>query len=532
MADCFQDQLKKFPWSPERAAALFKAAKEQYFDQGKGLEEAINGLSAQTGLRREVIAQGIASLKGVSRKMTDEMWLKQRQRRVMEQQAKSYVSQLGRSSVSKAIGTALNVPRRVATIGHFTVFPKTHLADLLFTDPKTFGTTFARSLKLATKSGIVEHEQRMTAMKLDSDYTKALRAGLDVEPGSGYGAFRGARQEILGTAKETRSAMAFDELRAARFGIFKNAIEKLSPEERASVDNLKPIAEVVNNQTGAATIKSKLGRTLTKFLFAPRLFPAQVRATFVDPYRAFVNGVVDRGNASPGDLVAARVVGRRIATLALAYTGTLAAEAGYSWATGDKKNMPNILDPGRSDWLRPRLFGHAIPVSPTVELLRLPFRMAYIGSKLGPAEAAKVPANYLLGRQNPALAIGEEIATGREPYQMLSDYARPLPFRGALGTPKAGKYSPQMGWTEFLGQKMPIPVATVSREVYDEMREQGMNHIDAKTWIHALALGAITGTAGYEATPVREYQSKAYKKVVPPGQQGWLQQMAATLNRR
>src|SRR5262245_33121952 len=238
MAKCFQDDIKEFPWTPERMASLWTEAK-RLIDNGADLEETTKSLSASLGLRREVILDALARRpKGVSRAMTQEMWERQANRRSVENQARAMVSEMQTPQWRKTASTITSIPRRVLTVGHFTVFPKTHMGDLLLTDPKTFLRTFGRSMRLISREGIAQHQQRMLAMTLDPDYGAAVRAGVDVQPGGGeMGGFRGATKEMLGSAKEKRSAMAFDELRLARFQIFKNAMSKLAPEER-TIDNL------------------------------------------------------------------------------------------------------------------------------------------------------------------------------------------------------------------------------------------------------------------------------------------------------
>lgn len=499
---CFQDQLKRFPWTPERVASLWKAAKENYIDKGATFEDTVHGLSADTGLKREIIVQGLTKPKGAGRVATEEMWLKQRARRIVEQQARTMVAEMNRGSFSRLAEDIANIPRKVATVGHFTVFPKTHLSDLLFTDPKVYLRTFKDSMNLSTRGGIIAHEQRILRMKVDPDYNAAVRAGLDVEIGGGFSKFRGATKEVLGSAKESRSAMAFDELRFARFDVFKKALKLLGEDERNN-DNLKAIAEVVNNKTGAATIRSSLGKLLTKFLFAPRLLPAQFRSTFVDPVRA-IKTFAHRASATPGELVAARFVTRRMATLASVYTATLAAEAAYSSLTGDKKNQPNLTNINRSDWLRLKLFGYGVPMSPTVEFLKLPIQMVYAMANARPGEnrfiqGGKKALSFIVGRQNPLYAGIEEALTGQNPGS-----GRPTPFPGLLGSAKETLSKPRETYTEFLGEKMPIPVAGLVRELYDEMREQGLSHPDAKTWIQSLVSSTVSGVTGYHFASTHE----------------------------
>ena len=523
MAKCFQDEIKDFPWTRERLAALWSAAKPM-IDNGATLQEVTKGLSSSLGLRQEVVLDALSRKpKGVSRAVTQEMWERQTARRTVENQARQMVSQMNTPGWQKAVSSVVNAPRRLATVGHWGVFPKSHAGDMLLTNPIQWAKLYGRSLAQAPFTRGVAHEQRMIAMEIDPDFKGAVRAGLDVQPGGGQvGAFTREGQDIFGKQKPTSpTSRAFDELRFARFQIWKKQISEMSPEEKADLPGMRQLADVINHPTGATAIKSKLGQLMSKFLFAPRLLPAQIQAAYSDPARAmatFAKAYVGRGNASAAELTAARFVGRRLVTLAGSYTAILAAETAYASYTGDERLRPNLTDPGGTGWLRPKLAfsrsgpGYAVPISPTVELWKLPFQAVYAAATAKKDErpelkAAEVVAKYAINRQNPALAVGEEAAFGKQP-----GTGRPVPF-AALPSPRFGeegaqdlatRYKPALDWKEYLGTKMPIPLASLSHELYDEMRSQGIDHPTAKMWIQAGVISAMSGATGYHFTESRE----------------------------
>jgi hypothetical protein len=506
---CFQDQIKKFPWTRERLAALAKLARPLMDKKGATLEEVVNQLSAMTGLKPELIVKGISIRpKGLPRNITDEMWQVQNNRRAIEKQAHILATEWGTPAALKTARTIIDAPRRVAVWGHFTVFAKTHLADMLFTNPKAYLTAFGKMLALTTKSGQVAHAQRLLRMTIDPGYKEALRAGMDIEPGGGFReAFRTETQETTGSIKQKRNAMAFDELRMARFGIWKNTVAKLAAEERTPED-LKVVAEVINNATGASTLKYGFGKLLSRFLFAPRLFPAQFRAAYRDPIRAVYKAWFDRKNATPAELLASRYVIRRFTTLMVAYHAGLAAETAYSWATGDDRFKPNLTDPNRTDWLRYKLFGYSIPgLSPTIEMLRLPVRMFYAMAGARPGQsrlhsAGNVLEDYLVGRLNPVVGLGTELVTGQQigtgrPLELKIPFTDTA-FSGVVDLFKQQTSQlPPVKWTEFLGGKVMIPVANFSHELFDELRSNGLSFPDAKTWIQTLAIAGPEAITGY-----------------------------------
>ncbi len=374
------------------------------------------------------------------------------------------------------------------------------------------------------------HEMRLAETFTDTDpaYVLAKRAGLDVKPGGGEAGYF-AKETVEATGQKSpakRTALAFDELRMTRFRIFKKELQRLSPEERGDIDQVKALADVINHDTG--TVKQK--SAVTRWLFlSPRLLPAQAAHVFYDIPRALIQtGFGARyADAAP----AMRYVARKTAILASAYTAVMAANEGYYLATGDKKFKPNFV-PGRSDWLRPKVAGYSIPISPTVEMLKVPIQMLAAARSVRTGQSALGEALYkamqtALGRQNPLWALTEQILFGEEP-----GTGRPTPFPGILHTAAPKATAPKQTWTEFLGSKIPIPAANLIHEIYDEMRTGGMSHPDAKAWAGALAKSIPEAITSYHATKVREdfgFPTKVINKGEPGYQQYKAQHAMATM---
>lgn len=537
---CNQSQIKKFPWTPERARALMNEALQDFFYKGKDFSETINGLSARHGIKREIIAEGLQAAKGVPRRLTDEMWALNRQKRVVENAARRFTTEFNKPGWQKKAEALANVPRRVVLSGHFAAFTKSHLSDQLFYNPKYYANNFTKSWSLINKDKAQaqldrEIDQMQHGTEDKAIYDAGIRSGLNVSPGGGgnVGKFRTETTEAIGTPKETRSAMAFDRLRLTRYGIWKNEYNRLSPEERdmnnpQAREGLQALAHVINNDTGTTAVRSKV----LNFLFlAPRLFPAQLAHSFVDiPKALWQTGMGFKYNeAAP----AMRYVARKTAILAGTYTGMMAANEGLGIAVNaaqGKKLLtpndftPNIGSPERRDWLRPKLFGFGVPISPTVELLKVPIQMiaAARAARQGEsplAEALLRGLDVVLGRQNPLFAIIEQAALGQE-----TGTGRPLPkfFGHEIGfaTQAEGPTHPRQTWTEFLGSKMPIWMANYSHEVYDEMREQGMDHASGKAWIEAMTRGTLEFITSYHGVRSRE-DFGFPTKMVEKGQPGY-----------
>jgi len=68
---CNQKQIKKFPWTIERAAALFREARTDFIEKGvTDFNKIVDGLSASHNLKREIIIKGLSEPKGIGKRLT------------------------------------------------------------------------------------------------------------------------------------------------------------------------------------------------------------------------------------------------------------------------------------------------------------------------------------------------------------------------------------------------------------------------------------------------------------------------------
>ena len=115
---CNQKQIKKFPWTIERSLALFKEARTNYTEKGiTDFNQIVDGLSANHNLKREIIIEGLASSRGVSRKLTNDMWVKQQDARRVANTAKAAVRELDKGKFVKGLNFVINAPRRITLAG-------------------------------------------------------------------------------------------------------------------------------------------------------------------------------------------------------------------------------------------------------------------------------------------------------------------------------------------------------------------------------------------------------------------------------
>lgn len=510
---CNQDDLKKFPWTPKRVAALYKDARDNYISKGvTDFPSIVKGMSAQYGIKPEIIVKGLSRPEGSVRRVTDEMWLKGQRQRLIEQQARAMVPQMETPQWKQTAGKIANFPRSVTLFGHFAAFTKSHLSDQLFYNPAEYKKNFTQSWHLLTKEGRVAHEQELASLFNDADprYVAAKRSGLDNQAGGG-GSFIRETKEVTGESKPKspkRVDMAFDQLRMTRQRIWNKEWDHLTPEERATPDELKDLASVINHDTGTAA------RSNAAFRFAflsPRLFPAQLAHVFKDiPGSLVKTGMGFKWNeAAP----AARYVARKTAILVGAQAAILAANEGVYLATKDDRFKPNLTKL-QYDFLRPRIGGYSVPISPTVELAKVPFTMIAAGMRAKEGDsrllmALREGAKTVVGRQNPLFSIAEEATFGQNPIT-----GQPVPkemptvTKVVMGESKPSAKKQPQSWGEYLGAKMPIPMANYAREFYDELQNQGVAKDKAAAIIKSAVTGTIELLTSYHLSPTHDQQPK------------------------
>jgi hypothetical protein len=220
---------------------------------------------------------------------------------------------------------------------------------------------------------------------------------------------------------------------------------------------------------------------------------------------------------------AMRYVARKTAILASAYTGIMAANTGIGLATRDKRFMPNWGQEGigKTNWLRPKVFGYSIPISPTIELLKLPAQMIAAGAAARKGDNKTLVAltrglRTIVGRQNPIWDWAQEALFGQD-----VGSGRPTPFPGITGKTEPTKAHPKMDWVEYAGTKLPIPLANYVQEFVDESVSHGMHPQTAKEWVKMMIVPTIEGVTSYHLSPTHEPHvesevAKQIKKLTQP----------------
>lgn len=498
MKPCFPSQLQEFPFKQEDIADIWRWAKTRYIDKGASFEDTIHGMSSDLGLRKEHVAQAFLSPK-VARTITNDVWLKMQRRRDTINYAQRVVESLNDSSLLHKIHQAYNIPRSALTFGHGGVFPMTHMGQYLFIPSRwaTFLKTSANAWRFMSPK---QYEIAIQRHLADPDYIMARRASKSVDP----------LQPTVGIlnnskGKSTWTDRGFNSLKIARLDLFKQEFHKLPIEER-TLENAKPIMSVIDAGTGEVNL-GKAGQFMGTTFFAPKLIPARFKASIIDPIKA-AKTFGNWKNASAGERQAARIVMKQQAQTVAFYGAALALNQGLNIAFGSKDKV-NFTDPSKGDWLAFKIGGLSIrPPNALIEVLRLtggmiaPFTKTRkeLRGEQPEAVAAHRVADYLRYKLHPTIRVGLEGTTGTDLF------GRKLPFTGLREsltgeTPKVTPKKPEVGVTEYVLGKGPIPAGGAAREFYDMLREEGMSHADAKAWIRAISVGLIEseGISAHEA---------------------------------
>ncbi len=505
---CFPSQVKKADvdkaLTPERVSAIWKYAKANYIDKGANLEATLTGVSADTGLPREWVAQAFAKPKAL-RTVTNEAYKLQEQRRTVLQDAKNYVVTADTPGAIKLIATLTSVPRRVLTLGHGPVFPVTHALDLAGSEPAAYFKSVGNAWKFASK---VEHAKAMDSLRNNDLYPDARKAGLVVKPEQGP-------QGILsgGSGSTSWARRSWDALKVTRMSLFEDRVNSLPASERTP-EALKNIASQINHSTGAMSAGEWGFGTVGRGMFAPQLTASKIAKTVVDPVKTAVTyGKVMAGQEVP--FAERNIANLRVkqATKAVAsLAGLLAVNQGFLIASGDKDRV-NFTDPSRGDWLRPKAFGHTLNLRGTSELIRLLGNVIAVSQmskqdRRGDSKTDKVRdavAKYAQYKLDPAVQLVGEAALQED------TFGRPLPFSSEQGSKSKPKYTVP----EYVLSKGPIYLGGATKEIYDGLREHGLSAHDTMSLLRALkdnpeilAEGAAVGAGEFLGGGIQKSRPK------------------------
>ena len=184
-----------------------------------------------------------------------------------------------------------------------------------------------------------------------------------------------------------------------------------------------------------------------------------------------------------------------------------------------------MTDPTKADWLKFKVAGKEVVADGgLLDPLRLIGQIVVTGDIFmdkawrGESGAGKIGSDlwkYYRGKMNPSLGLVLDEVTGR-------DFSgRPLPQgKTAFGmgtdieeTDKKPKYT----WAEWLSQQGPIPISGGFKVAYDEMRKEGMSHMDAMKLLKGAAISVLGLTGAHISDDHTAEMDQADAKPGPKG---------------
>jgi hypothetical protein len=481
---------------------MWKWVKENAIDHGMLLEQARD-------VRPEWINEFFAARKTPFKRLTDEAWTRQANRRNIQTQAKHLVSSQNASLLERAFDGLIAGPRYVTTGAgfHSVVFPFTHAGALLLNPWKW--RAFAR-LAIHTWKNLnpAEAEILRDTMARAPRFTLAKRSLLDLTT---HG---------METGGGKASARTWAALLETRFRLWNAAMDRhttpeMSPENVESIG--RELAVWANHATGSGKGLLTANKYLSSAFFGPKLTQSYWNRLVGDPV-TMLNTFVNWKNASAGEKVVAMQRLKGGMTAATTYTAMLLANQQFLAATGQKDQI-NWGDPSQSDWLafkwggfhwgipgamhseikligqivaaqmmKPddfRKVGMMVPQGKVSESKMLSLRGEYIARQL---------LGYAENKATPLYGLGKEIVTGH------GFTGRPLPWSSDKGDAK----HPPESWGEYAWSRTPIPLSAGAGYIYDQLRNAGASVKDASMWMRAAMVSGVSALTGIEPKAVKD----------------------------
>lgn len=450
---CYEYQVKDSGQDdPEVAKAFWNEAKTGLAN-GLSPEDVISQMSEKSGLQHETIARILTQNKHL-RSLTTEAWAHQAAITRLRSNARSIIRDSDRSSLGKMFSKVWESPRALLTIGHGGVIPFTHMKDSLYAigEQKIFTDAVKRAYSYATKTGgDARWRADMAALKSQRLYNFADRAGLNVR----------VETQPHGIGKNWWTKKSFDALKPARLEIFSKYWDAV-PREAKSLDLAKAIALDVNHATGTIKpISPTASKVTSALMFAPQLRFAKYMTAFVDPIKFLVKG----GKASAAERYASGIAAKRWAKITALNLSILAVNQAFNQYVLGNKEKINWTDWSKADWLRMKLGGFVIPMSPLFEMSKLPFRVVATALDPKQKEKWKPISKEIASAASPSVSLVYGGITGKELYS-----GRRLPFRG-LAQMMFGEQRirmAQQSWKEYGTERLPIYAQPMVKALSDE----------------------------------------------------------------
>ncbi len=490
-------------FSVNEAKSIWEYAKENYLDKGIPYRDMISQVSNDLGLTWRQVNEAISSPK--TKRISDEMWVKQAKYRRGQTVTKAWVEEQNQSSAIKVMKRISGLFRGTAVFGHGAIFVGTHAAPNLF-HPASFAKTlkaFANGWRFAYGND-AKYEQRMEELKNDPNYDKAQRAGLKNNPDRlNVEEFQNSQKYLPKVLREA-GEKGFNAIKVLRQDLFNYHYNKLSAAEKQDEGALKSIAQLVNNGTGASNLN--IPKAVNEFTFAGGMEAARWGKLTTNPIKATataLKAIYAPDKVSVQDKVFAKVWASRVGGQLATYTAMLAANAAMQKMI-NPKNPTNLTNPNKPDFGKFK-FGD-LTIDPTsgmrgvtafiYGLGKIPFETKKeLHGDNTLQTAGKQTFGYARGKLAPAYS------TLLDFYTKSDFYGNPLPFNN--DKPAAGKH--KLNWGEYAWQKAPLPAAEAAHVIYQSAIDNGADKTTLNNVLYGIASGALSGGTGFR---VGEYNAE------------------------
>lgn len=515
---CFPNGVKEFPFTPEQVRDIWLRAKEEFTRTGD-IGKTVQNLSDKYGLDPYHIAQAIRTPKTIPRNVAADAWTKASERMRIVSGAKQIVTQGERTPFMKGVNFAWNIPRSLKTLYHWFTFTGTHGGELAFAPSEwgRFVPQFVRGFRSISPSYF---DEAIKQAHIDvPEHAAFSAAGLDNNP---YSHAMGIFESGPSNQWYRPGARGYGTLAIARDYLMKdflNRAQRIDPNVMNDKVQMRAMANVVNHTWGSVKLPPGVAAWIKPFIFATRLWPARLASTIIDVPKS-VSTFARWGEAGAGERVAALFTARRVAQVLVIHHSLVAANAAYNKLTGGAQvNMTNPDQIG--DWMSFKIGGMTFrPPSAILEVERVLAGMAYAPFSGGKKTAFDVAKDYVHGKANPIIHLGEEVVSG------VNYLGERTPFKGlaerVTGQPPKTVYGNPIPWNrretpmEYVSERaLPIPAGSAAREIYNIFKDEGLRSEEAKSWMRALARPEVLATAATESVGITAHKNIPYRPKPP-----------------
>lgn len=493
-------------FSQEQIGALWDYVKKTHIDQGNtDFGDIVQKTSTELGMPWKDVADALGQSK-TAKRLTDELYRKQTDRRRVSETAKRWVAAQDRPWLATIIPSAARRMFGLKVFGHGTVGFGTHAPLVAFMPQyakvyyRDFGKMYAMVFNQA------RYEQEVNALKGGRNYDVAQRNGLVNDPfkvedfndpriAQYYGKLSGAGNR------------GYFALKILRQDMFDQGWDRL-PQNLKTDDMAKAMSDSINHLTGV--VKGKGGSKYAHLaLFAPRLLASRASFLFSDPAKAavIISKLATRDWKDLPDHEKFIVLNelKTKATIAGTAFVLLAINQGILQAVGSNQQI-NMTDPTRSDFFKFKAAGMDFSFgNPVLNMARLPLRLWTIGRGDGgklkhliyPDEDMAHAVEEFGRTQLSPLAglVADFLFKGdyqNRPLPQIPGYGAPIPVPKRLAAQGIKPYT----WPEFAAQTaLPIWANEAVTEVW--RHGFGMSEDQIKSMSKALLATAVTaGTGG------------------------------------